>query len=145
MYVRRALELLRARGHRITPPRKAVLEALDGADRPMSPYELQKLLESRGRRLDHVTIYRTLELLSANNLAHRVTSLGGFVRCSLDDEEACHRYMVCRLCGTFNEFSDGALCEKEEEVVRGFGFHTEQHVAESVGLCPNCQEGPSKG
>ncbi len=140
MYVRRALELLRDSGHRITPPRKAVLEALDRANRPLSPYELQRLLEDQGRRLDHVTIYRTLELLCAHNLAHRVTALGGFVRCSLDGEEACHRYTVCRRCGTFHEFADETLCEKEKEVVRSFGFHTEQHVAESLGLCANCQD-----
>lgn len=139
MYVRRALELLRARGHRITPSRKAVLEALDQADRPMSPYDIQRLMQGRGRRIDHVTIYRTLELLNANNLAHRVTSLGGFVRCSLEDEDGCHRYMVCRRCGTFHEFADETLCEREEEAVRGFGFHTEQHVAESLGLCADCQ------
>ncbi|MDP2728363.1 MAG: Fur family transcriptional regulator [Dehalococcoidia bacterium] len=139
MYIQRAIDLLRVGGHRITQSRREVLKALDQADRPMSPYELQKLLLAEGRHLDHVTIYRTLELLCDLNLAHRVSSLGGFVRCSLDDTGACHRYMVCRRCGAFLEFADESLCQKEEEAVRSFGFHTEQHIAESLGICANCR------
>src|SRR3972149_5688872 len=140
MYVQRALEILRARGHRITQPRRAVLEALDRAGRAMSPYDLQRLLREEGRNLDHVTIYRTLELLCSQNLAHRVTSLGGFVRCSLDKEDACHRYMVCRSCGTFSEFADEALCQKEEEDVKSYGLLGEKHVAASLGLCADCRQ-----
>lgn len=138
MYTQRALEMLRARGHRITQSRRAVLEVLERADRPLSPYQMQKLLRQEGRRQDHVTIYRTLDLLCAHNLAHRVPSSGGFVRCSLDDEEACHRYMICLRCGTFLEFADEALCQKEDEAVRSFGFQAERHVAESLGLCADC-------
>lgn len=140
MYVKRALQVLRERGHRVTKTRRVILETLDRADRPMSPYEMQKVLQDEGRHLDHVTIYRTLELLSANGLVHRVSSLGGFVRCSLDDEVGCHRYMVCRSCGSFREFADESLCEREGETARAFGFHTEHHFAESLGLCANCQE-----
>ncbi len=140
MYVERALQVLRERGHRLTQTRRVILEALDQADHPMSPYEMQRSLQGQGRHLDHVTIYRTLELLCAISLAHRVSSVGGFVRCSLDDEAGCHRYMVCRRCGTFLEFADEALCQREEETARKSGFHTEQHIAESVGLCANCHE-----
>lgn len=139
MYVKWALKTLRARGHRLTQTRKVILDALGRADRPMSPYEIQRSLEAEGRHLDHVTIYRTLELLCANSLAHRVSSLGGFVRCSLDGEAGCHRYMICRRCGTFQEFADETLCEKEEEAARKVGFQTEQHLAESLGLCANCR------
>ncbi|MDP2663217.1 MAG: Fur family transcriptional regulator, partial [Dehalococcoidia bacterium] len=135
-----SLDLLRTRGRRLTQTRKTILQALDQADRPMSPYEIQRSLHEKGRRLDHVTIYRTLELLCANGLAHRVTSVGGFVRCHLDDEAGCHRYMVCRRCGSFHEFADEALCDREDEATRTFGFHTEQHVAESLGLCANCHQ-----
>ena len=140
MYVTRAVHILKASGYRITSSRKSVLGALERAERPMSPYELQKMLEQSGQHLDHVTIYRTLEILGNLNLAHRVTSLGGFVRCSLDYDEACHRYVVCRRCGAFFEFADETLCKKEQEVVRGFGFLTEQHVAESLGLCAACND-----
>jgi Fur family zinc uptake transcriptional regulator len=138
-----ALQVLRSRGYKVTEPRKQVLKALAEAQRPVSPYDIQKILERSGEHMNHVTIYRILDLLCLLNLAHRVSSLGGFVRCTLGEGAGCHRFVICRQCGAFHEFADKSLCDEENEIARELGFRTEQHLAESVGLCGNCKKDES--
>ena len=130
--------MLRERGYKITQPRKQLLQVLGETDRPLSPYDLQRLLQEQGRHVDHVTIYRVLELFCSLNLVHKVLSLGGFVRCTLGDREGCHSYMICRDCGVLQEFADKALCEKEDEVAESLGFHPDHHLTELLGVCSNC-------
>jgi Fur family zinc uptake transcriptional regulator len=135
----RAIQVLRANGYKVTQPRKQVLRVLDGAQEPVSPYEIQKILEGNGKHLNHVTIYRILDLFCDLNLAHKVLLLNGFVKCSLGKKEGCHRFMVCRECGALREFADKALCEEENEIAQDLGFHSEQHFSEFSGICSNCQ------
>ena len=93
-----------------------------------------------GKYLNHVTIYRILDLLCSLNLAHKMLSGGGFVKCSLDAVEGCHRFMVCQDCGAIQEFADEGLCQKENEFARNLGFHTEHHLSEFSGLCSRCHK-----
>lgn len=134
-----SIQILRANGYKVTQPRRQVLGVLEQAGAPVSPYDIQKILEEKGVRLNHVTIYRILDLFCLLNLAHRVLLSGGFVKCSLSGEEGCHRFLVCRRCGALKEFADRALCEEEDEIARDLGFYAEHHFSEFFGLCANCK------
>ena len=136
--VQNSIRVLQARGYKVTKPRLRVLEILEGAQKPLSPYDIQRFLRQKGKYLNHVTIYRILELFCCLNLAHRVLSSGGFVKCDLAKKESCHRFMVCRQCGVIQEFADEGLCQEENEFAQNFGFHTEYHLSESSGLCVSC-------
>ena len=133
-----SIGILQAQGYKATKPRKLVLEVLAGTKKPLSPYDIQAILRTRGKHLNHVTIYRILDLLCRLNLAHRMLSGGGFVKCSLDAGEGCHRFMVCQNCGAIREFADQGLCQGENEFARDLGFHTEHHLSEFSGLCSRC-------
>ena len=138
--VRDSIRALRVRGYKATKPRKLVLEVLEETRKPITPYDIQEILRARGKYLNHVTIYRTLDLLCGLDLAHKMLSGGGFVRCSLDAVEGCHRFMVCQDCGAIQEFADKRLCQKENEFAQNLGFHTEHHLSEFSGLCSRCQK-----
>lgn len=134
------LRVLRSQGYKVTAPRKQVLEALKETSKPLSAYEIQKWLQGKGKSLNPVTIYRILNLLCSLNLAHRVPSSGGFVVCTLNEEEGCHRFVVCRYCGSLQEFASKTLCQEETEITRkGLGFQAEYHLSEVSGLCSRCQ------
>jgi len=115
-----------------------VLGVLEETEKPVSPYDIQEILRQQGKYLNHVTIYRVLDLLCRLNLAHKMLSSGGFVKCSLDATEGCHRFMVCQQCGAIQEFADEGLCQGENEFARNLGFHTEHHLSEFSGLCSQC-------
>jgi Fe2+ or Zn2+ uptake regulation protein len=136
--VQGSIRILQTRGYKVTKPRKQVLEILDEAQKPLSPYDIQRFLRQKGKYLNHVTIYRILDLFCRLNLAHKVLSSGGFVKCSLGTVEGCHRFMVCRQCGAIQEFADEELCRDENEFAQKFGFHTEYHFSEFSGLCASC-------
>lgn len=138
--VQESVRILQDQGHKATEPRKLVLEVLEETEKPLSPYDIQTILRSRGKYLNHVTIYRTLDLLCSLNLAHKLLSSSGFVKCSLDTIEGCHRFMVCQHCGAIQEFADKGLCEQENKFARSFGFHTEHHCSEFSGFCSRCYE-----
>jgi len=137
-YVKETQDMLKTCGYRLTESRKMVVEVLDSVQRPLSPYDIQKYLQEKGKELNHVTIYRVLDLLCSLNLAHRVNIAGGFVRCTLGGQEGCHGHMVCRSCGSITEFSDKAFCRRENKVAEELGFFAEQHVIEFSGLCSSC-------
>lgn len=139
-FVRRALHRLQDAGYRITRSRRLVLEALGGRREPASPYELRKELQGQGQRLDAVTIYRILELLERMNLAHKILSKGGYVRCTLESDKGCHGHLVCRNCGGLQEFADESLCHREDEVAAQHGFLAERHMSEFSGLCAGCRK-----
>ena len=138
LVVQDSIQILQAQGYKVTKPRRQVLEALEGAKGPVSPYEIQRLLRQEGKYLNHVTIYRILDLFCRLNLAHKLPSSGGFVKCSLGSKEWCHRFMVCRYCGVLQEFADEGLCREENKSAQNLGFHTEYHLSESSGLCSDC-------
>jgi Fur family zinc uptake transcriptional regulator len=136
--VQNSIGVLQARGYKATRPRRLVLEVLAGTEQPLSPYDIQGILRTRGKRLNHVTIYRILDLLCRLNLAHRMLSSGRFVKCSLGPGEGCHRFMVCQDCGVIQEFADEGLCQGENEFAQDLGFHTQYHISEFSGLCSRC-------
>jgi Fur family zinc uptake transcriptional regulator len=133
-----SIRILQAQGYKATKPRKLVLGVLEETERPLSPYDIQDILRARGKHLNHVTIYRILDLLCRLNLAHRMLSSGGFVKCSLETGEGCHRFMVCQDCGAIQEFADEGLCQGENEFAQNLGFHTQYHLSEFSGLCSRC-------
>jgi len=134
-----AVRALRDGGYKVTKPRKQVLEAIEKAAGPMSPYDIGRAMEGQGEHLDQVTIYRVINLLCSLNLVHKVFSRGGYVRCDLLEEEGCHRFLVCRGCGNLQEFRDEALCNQESQIAQKMGFQAEHHVTESSGLCKDCR------
>lgn len=133
-----ALKVLRGRGYRVTEPRKQVLKVLAEVRRPVSPYDIQEILQQKGEYLNHVTIYRVLELLCSLNLAHKVLLVGGFVRCTLGECDGCHRFVVCRQCGALREYADKNLCEEESAIAQELGFRAERHFSEFSGICAEC-------
>ena len=138
-----SIKVLKSKGYKLTQPRKQVLNVLARADKPVSPYDIQKTLRQQGNQLNHVTIYRILDLLCEIKLAHKVLSLGGYVICAIGDKDGCHRFMVCRSCGGLQEFASKALCQEENEIAHDLGFCSEQHLSEFLGLCSQCQDNKS--
>ena len=137
--IHNALQVLRSKSYRVTEPRKRVLKVLAEVQNPVSPYEIQEILQQKGEHLNHVTIYRVLELLCSLNLAHKMLLVGGFVKCTLGEGEGCHRFVVCRQCGAFREYADKELCDEENALAQEFGFRAEQHFSEFSGVCSKCQ------
>ncbi|MEB3283673.1 MAG: Fur family transcriptional regulator [Candidatus Sericytochromatia bacterium] len=143
-----AMALLKSRGYRQTRPRRLVLEALDRAQVPLSPYELAECLRDQGEKGDVVSMYRILQTLEDNDLAHRVLSTGKFRKCQLGPEDSCHRHqlqhchhnLVCRVCGAIDEVHCPGMELIEQVIAAQSRFAIESHRLEFTGLCEDCQQ-----
>jgi Fur family ferric uptake transcriptional regulator len=134
----RILEQLSQAGHRITRPRRAVVQALLEDEGHQNPAEVHARARAYCPTLGLVTVYRTLDLLAEM----------GFVR-RIHTEDGCHGYasasrghrhhVVCRACGSATEFEGCDLSAFFEQVGRATGYRVDEHLLELVGLCPACQ------
>lgn len=92
-----ARSLISAAGGRVTRPRVVALMALVEAGRTVSHADLHRRLPE----VDRVTLYRTLEWLVEQHLAHRVADADGVRRYgpSLPRDEHRHPHFHCKRCG----------------------------------------------
>ena len=146
-YPATAIDILKSRGYRQTKPRMLVLQTLDVASSPLSPYEIADRIKESGEKGDVVSVYRILQALEDNDLVHRVLSTGKFRKCHLGPEDDCHRHqtqhchhnLVCRGCGAIEEVHCPGMDLIEQALGAHSSFQIERHALEFTGLCGNCR------
>ncbi|HIQ00870.1 MAG TPA: transcriptional repressor [Anaerolineales bacterium] len=131
---------VRRAGHRLTRPRRAVLEVVAQADAALTAAEIHRLARDRHPHTGLVTVYRTLNLLVELGLVRRLRiEEGGQVYLRADLHQPGH-HLICRSCHRAVEFPCRGLEEVVEEMERRTGFTVQDHWLELFGLCPACQE-----
>lgn len=128
------VERLTRYGHRLTGPRRAVLDAIASAPAPFSIEEICEAVPGVGR----ATTFRTVKLLQELDLVCRVPLEDGTVRYQLSRSNAHHHHLVCSGCGEVAEFSDKELDARIEVNAGTSGFRLESHSVELYGLCRTC-------
>jgi len=133
-------ERLAAAGFRITVPRRAVMEVLQGADAPLSPQDILEQGEAIHPELGLTTVYRTVALLMDLDLVRRVHRSNG-CRAYVAASPGHRHHVVCQRCGRTVEFPGaGDLTALIERVEERTDYHVEGHLLQLFGLCPACQE-----
>ncbi|WP_349370319.1 Fur family transcriptional regulator [Salinarimonas sp.] len=141
------------RGVRLTPIRKAVLEALFASHAPLGAYEILDALNAAGaeegpgesksgRGLAPIAIYRALDFLIEQGFAHKLTSRNAFTACPHD--HAPHElvaFLICDVCGGVDELSTTPLAEAIGAMLATERFAPRQQVLEIAGTCAHCRGG----
>jgi Fur family ferric uptake transcriptional regulator len=131
-------EVLREKGHRLTPQRMLVIEALHSADKHISAEELYEQLHERYPYSNISTVYRTLELLKQLNLVTETDFGEGYVRYHVA-EKGHHHHLVCQGCGKIMDLDEVTLYPLKEELLQKYGFDADlRHLAIS-GECRKCR------
>ena len=127
------MEILRATGERVTAPRVAVLRTLLGSDQALSLAEVERALASEA--IDHVTLYRVLDWLTAQGLAHRITGDARVPRFSASRQgQDAHAHFTCNQCSRVY-----CLTKVNQPKVRmPKGFHLEGLDLTIKGVCAAC-------
>lgn len=130
MKLETAIGKLRGCGYKVTPQRRAVLEAI-------AAEQHQSMEEIRGRcpGVGLVTVYRALELLSELGLVRRL-DLGEGPRYEMAEDH--HHHLICEGCGSVAEFEQ---CPLDPERLPGVesGFEVRAHSLEVYGTCAACR------
>jgi Fur family zinc uptake transcriptional regulator len=137
----RAEKLCAERGERLTPMRAQVLEILSESPQPLGAYDLiEHISRSGDRRPAPITVYRALDFLLGQGLAHRIESRNAFVAC---DHAPGHAdvavFLLCEKCGAAAEASGDAIGERLADVAAKAGFSARGQFVEIAGECAACR------
>lgn len=126
--------VLHEQGLKVTPVRKAILQILSGAKRPISCEEIFERLKGRH---DLATVYRNLNTFSLKGLVAR-TDLGGERSCFEIRVGQKHRHhVVCTQCHAVTPISMCGL-DPQMKAVKDLGFTKIEHRLEFYGRCKRC-------
>ncbi|MEO1549086.1 MAG: Fur family transcriptional regulator [Pseudomonadota bacterium] len=137
-----ASTLCDARGLRLTPVRRRVLELLLAEHRAMGAYDILEVLRAEGLGSQPPVVYRALEFLVAQRFVHRVERLNAFVACSTPEDGHRPTFLICRGCDTVAEAPLAPQNSGLDELAARQGFAVERVMVEVEGLCPKCQDPP---
>ena len=126
------------RQERLTPPRRRVLELLLGSDAPLKAYDLIAAYGGGGEPAKPPTVYRALEFLQRQGLAHRIESLNAYVPCRLTAAAHSAAFLICDCCGAAEEFDPDFTAQLTAAQARGYAAQT--ITLEVRGRCPACRE-----
>lgn len=130
---------LRARGYRMTPQRMAILHVLHHSGEHLSAAEVYKRALKELPNLTEPTVYRTLEFLAENGLAHPAHMISGHLGYQIALHE--HHHLVCRNCGNAMEVEHSLFKNMVQKLENASGYKlTDSHLT-FFGLCSNCQKG----
>lgn len=127
-----------ALGERMTPPRRRVLELLLAEGEPVKAYDLIARYGVDGTAAKPPTVYRALDFLEKQGLAHRIASISAYVACAGGDKAHAAAFLICDCCGVTREVAtpaDVAL----DAAARAAGFTVERTTVEAHGRCDACR------
>jgi Fur family ferric uptake transcriptional regulator len=129
---------LRTQGHKLTGPRRAILQTLLEASRPLSPAEIQTCGQVYCADLGLVTVYRTLEMMAEIGIVrpvHLADNCHGYV---LATPGHTH-HLVCVRCHAVVEIAGCDLGDFLDSVAARTGYTITGHWLEISGFCAECQ------
>lgn len=91
------LQKLKSAGFRLTPQRKAILEAFLGEPEHLTPQQVFGRLEGSVPSLSLATVYNTLEIFEDVGLVNRINAHDG--QTYFDPTVEPHHHAVCDTCG----------------------------------------------
>ena len=136
----RAEALAAARGVRLTPVRRRVLEILLEEHRALGAYDVLNRLAAEGFGNQPPVAYRALDFLEEQGFAHRVRRLNAFAACMHPGEAHAPAFLICRGCDAVAEAPAAPVRAALEAAAGAVGFTVERSNIEALGLCPACRE-----
>lgn len=135
-----AERLCGARGARLTPLRRRVLELVWNSHQPLGAYELLDRLTAEGHKPAPPTVYRALEFLLEQKLVHRIASRNAFIGCSHPGAAHAGYFLLCESCGNAEEIADAsALGKAVDKAAASAEFTVHSQTLELTGLCRRCR------
>jgi Fur family zinc uptake transcriptional regulator len=139
--LREAEAICARRSQRLTPIRRRVLEALLASHHPLGAYELIDKISARGGpKQAPITVYRALDFLRDNGLAHRIESRNAFIACVHNHDSGDPVvFLICEKCGAVGEAAAAAVADTIRNASRAAGFTPKTPVIEISGVCAHCR------
>jgi Fur family transcriptional regulator, peroxide stress response regulator len=131
-----SLDTLRARGLRLTRPRRLILDVVRATDvHPTAVFVYQRV-RRRLPRVSLATVYRNLRMLAAEGFLAERTDAGGL---RFDGNTGPHDHFTCLSCGRIYDVPARAERSGRRRVAARTGFEVLDHRTEYYGRCGACR------
>ncbi|MBI4285497.1 MAG: transcriptional repressor [Chloroflexi bacterium] len=137
--------IIRGRGYKLTPQRRAVLRVIARSRDHLTPGAIYERVRKEHPGIGLVTVYRMLELLADLNLTCRVHTEDGCRSYLMRRPSGHHHHIMCTSCGRVVDFTKCDLSELQQRVSEKSGFKIEGHLLQFNGLCQECREKTGAG
>ena len=143
--VARARDICAAKSVRLTPLRESVLRVLLSSHRALGAYDIIEALQSDGRRLAPISVYRIIDVLLETGVAHRLESRNAFFACLSEHEDAKSMLvLVCEGCCRVAEAEAPEAWHAIKRMTQSSGFAVTDTVLEIEGVCADCSAAPDR-
>jgi Fur family ferric uptake transcriptional regulator len=130
------LDLLRSRGLRMTPQRRAIVSEVMRTQGHIAPAAIARTIEGEMPGVNPSTVYRTLALLEeVGVLQHSHLESGAEYHKA---DEAHHVHLTCHRCGRDDELSIAEAQRLGQLIHRHHGFEADLTHFAITGLCKDC-------
>ncbi len=129
---------------RYTPGRRAIIDVLAAADRPLT---VPEILAAAGPVVPQSSAYRSLTVLTEAGAVRRVAGTDELGRFELaEDLSGHHHHLHCVECGTVADVPalprlERALDAAAQVASEQTGFDVIEHRIDLVGRCSGCRQG----
>ena len=126
---------LEARGHRVTPSRRAVIAAVLQQAGHFTVDDLLRRCRGAGR----ATVFRTIRLLTELDVVCRVLLDDGSLHYRLSERSQHHHHLVCTGCGKVQDLDQCSVSDLVRDLSRSSGYEIDGHWLEFYGHCAACR------
>ncbi|WP_146344122.1 Fur family transcriptional regulator [Phaeobacter marinintestinus] len=123
-----------------TPVRRRVLEILLERHQALGAYDILDVLAQDGLGSQPPVVYRALDFLVQNGLAHRIERMNAYTACAHPGHDHVPAFLVCRLCKAVAEAETELIQGRLGSAAKATGFTIEKIVVEAEGVCPTCAQ-----
>ncbi len=133
-----AADRLQELGHRMTPQRLTILEAVFDVQGHVTAEDVYDQVVRRYPHVSFSTVYRTLEMLRDLGFITQTDLGGGRVQYQATGK-ARHHHLVCQVCGGVAEVDEALFAGLERELNEKYGFDPILHHFAIFGRCRRCR------
>ncbi len=134
------LGMLRARGGRVTTPRRAIISALLRSGGHITADQLTSDIQANYPDIHLSTIYRCLETLEELEVVDHIHMGHGRAVYHLADEK--HQHLMCEVCGAVIEVPDSVFSGLSGTLRRKYSFAIKPRHFAVLGRCETCLDAP---
>ena len=131
-----AVDTLRARGLRLTEPRRLILEAVRATDAHPSAFAVYRKVRRRLPRVSLATVYRNLRRLAAEGFLLERAGVDGL---RFDGNVERHDHFTCLACRRVFDVPPAQATGARHRIAARTGFEVLDHRVEFYGLCAVCR------
>jgi Fur family ferric uptake transcriptional regulator len=131
------VQTLKERGHRLTPQRQMILDAIEASEGHVSAESIHAKVAAQFPQVNISTVYRTLDLLQDLGLVTHTHFDDGIAQYHLASEGQ-HQHMVCRHCGSEREIEVSVLDPLDRHLRDRYGFQADLAHFAIIGICADC-------